>query len=61
MDEEEIDDETGREIDTGLPIRRHALHASQLEFAHPITGVWMEFQAPIPDDLRQTIQILASP
>jgi 23S rRNA pseudouridine1911/1915/1917 synthase len=45
-------------IETGLPIRRHALHAANLAFAHPITGMWMEFLAPLPPDFRETIDLL---
>jgi 23S rRNA pseudouridine1911/1915/1917 synthase len=45
-------------IETGLPIRRHALHAANLAFAHPITNAWMEFSAPLPKDFRDTIDEL---
>jgi 23S rRNA pseudouridine1911/1915/1917 synthase len=30
---------------------RQALHAAQLAFTHPITGVEMQFAAPLPDDM----------
>lgn len=30
---------------------RQFLHAAHLEFAHPITGEWMIFDAPLPPDL----------
>jgi 23S rRNA pseudouridine1911/1915/1917 synthase len=30
---------------------RMFLHAARLEFAHPITGQWMVFDAPLPPDL----------
>jgi 23S rRNA pseudouridine1911/1915/1917 synthase len=30
---------------------RQALHATQLRFLHPDTAVWMEFTAPLPDDM----------
>ncbi len=30
---------------------RQFLHAAHLEFAHPITGEWMTFDAPLPPDL----------
>ena len=30
---------------------RQFLHAAHLELAHPITGEWMTFDAPLPDDL----------
>jgi 23S rRNA pseudouridine1911/1915/1917 synthase len=34
---------------------RHALHASRLEFAHPITDVWMRFDSALPADIRSMI------
>lgn len=30
---------------------RQFLHATHLEFEHPITGAWMTFDAPLPPDL----------
>jgi 23S rRNA pseudouridine1911/1915/1917 synthase len=52
--------ETGADgIETGLPIRRHALHAERLCFGHPISGAWMEFRAPLPEDLRRTVALLS--
>lgn len=45
-------------IYTGLPIRRHALHASRLALAHPVTDVWLEFCCELPDDFRETITVL---
>jgi 23S rRNA pseudouridine1911/1915/1917 synthase len=30
---------------------RQFLHAAHLEFEHPVTGAWMTFDAPLPDDL----------
>jgi 23S rRNA pseudouridine1911/1915/1917 synthase len=30
---------------------RQVLHAAHLEFAHPTTGAWMVFDAPLPPDL----------
>ncbi|MEW4529973.1 RluA family pseudouridine synthase [Maioricimonas sp. JC845] len=47
-----------REVETGLPIRRHALHAERLCLAHPITQVWMELQARIPADFAETLDVL---
>ncbi len=47
-------------IETGLPIRRHALHACRLAFAHPITGLWMEFHSSLPPDFIETIEMLRS-
>lgn len=34
---------------------RHALHASRLEFAHPITGCWLQMAAPLPTDIQQMV------
>lgn len=46
------------EIETGLPIRRHALHACHLEFTHPIGGAWLSFDAQIPKDFSETLNEL---
>lgn len=34
---------------------RQALHARTLGFAHPRTGRHMEFESPLPDDIRQVL------
>ena len=34
-----------------LGMQRQALHAAQLEFAHPVTGAMLSFSAPLPADL----------
>ncbi|MCA9080445.1 MAG: RluA family pseudouridine synthase [Planctomycetaceae bacterium] len=47
-----------RPVDTGLPIERHALHASELELAHPISDIWLQFAAELPEDLQATLQLL---
>lgn len=33
-------------------IKRQSLHSYKLEFSHPITGVPMQFQAPVPEDMN---------
>jgi 23S rRNA pseudouridine1911/1915/1917 synthase len=38
---------------------RQALHAARLEFAHPVTGKVVACSAPLPDDMRQLLGILA--
>ena len=38
--------------------RRQALHAWKLGFAHPVTGLAMNFRAEPPDDLRQLMEAL---
>ncbi|HAE90420.1 MAG TPA: 23S rRNA pseudouridylate synthase, partial [Idiomarina sp.] len=35
---------------------RQALHAAKLSLHHPITGDWMSFEAPRPDDFVALIQ-----
>lgn len=51
----------------GLPVRpgdetiemdRQALHAHQLEFAHPKTGKPMTFVAPLPADFERVLKVL---
>jgi 23S rRNA pseudouridine1911/1915/1917 synthase len=39
---------------------RQALHAWQLTFAHPETGDPVEASAPVPDDMQNLIDLLAS-
>lgn len=48
----------GRRI-TGLPPRRHFLHAAWLVFAHPITGAPMDIRSPLPEDLRNSLSAFA--
>jgi len=38
-------------------LRRQALHAFRLAFAHPVTGQALEFRAPLPQDLRDALTI----
>ena len=37
-------------------IKRQALHAKKLRFAHPTTGETMEFTAPLPEDLQAVLE-----
>lgn len=39
-------------------LNRQALHAWRLRFKHPRTLQWLEFEAPFPDDFRQTLAAL---
>ncbi|HEU0054044.1 MAG TPA: RNA pseudouridine synthase, partial [Longimicrobium sp.] len=39
-------------------LKRQALHASRLVFAHPTTGEPMAFDSPLPDDLARVRQSL---
>ena len=39
-------------------INRQALHAYRLRFAHPRLGRWMEFEAPLPEDMAGVLEAL---
>jgi 23S rRNA pseudouridine1911/1915/1917 synthase len=39
-------------------IKRQALHAIKLGFYHPITGKFVEFEAPLPEDMEQLLAYL---
>lgn len=38
--------------------RRQALHAARLGLAHPGTGAWMSWEAPLPDDFAALLAVL---
>ncbi|MGL4419126.1 MAG: RluA family pseudouridine synthase [Gemmataceae bacterium] len=50
------------EVSPGEPatplMTRQALHAFRLRFKHPKRGTWMEVEAPLPPDMRQTPEAL---
>lgn len=35
---------------------RQCLHARSLGFEHPVTGEWLQFSSPIPDDMKKAIE-----
>ena len=39
-------------------LQRHFLHAHKLAFTHPATGEWVDFTAPLPDDLLEFLESL---
>lgn len=39
-------------------ISRQGLHAFRLKIRHPVTEEWMEFEAPLPEDMKQTLAAL---
>ena len=39
--------------DFNIKFRRVALHASDIEFTHPVSGKRMSFQAELPEDMRE--------
>jgi 23S rRNA pseudouridine1911/1915/1917 synthase len=44
--------------ETEVLLDRQALHAHQISFAHPINGAEMTIQAPLAEDIKQTIEVL---
>ncbi|WP_315851425.1 RluA family pseudouridine synthase [Rhodopirellula sp. MGV] len=44
----------------GSPVvmTRQALHARRLKLRHPQSGEWMTFEAPIPEDIRRTLDVI---
>lgn len=50
---------TGSELAAGLrSFSRQALHAARLSLAHPTSGESMEWQSPIPADMRELLTLL---
>lgn len=45
---------------TRYGVHRQCLHAYRLAFAHPETGVWLEFVAPLPPDMAGLLDALRS-
>jgi 23S rRNA pseudouridine1911/1915/1917 synthase len=48
-----------RKTKRSLPANRQMLHAEYLAFAHPRTGLPLEFHAPIPEDMSSLLKRLA--
>ena len=44
--------------DDAVLINRQALHAFRLRFPHPRLGRWMEFEAPLQEDLTGLLEAL---
>ncbi|MNI99545.1 Ribosomal large subunit pseudouridine synthase D [compost metagenome] len=42
----------------GIKMEGQALHAAVLGFIHPGTGEYMEFAAPIPEDMEHVLHSL---
>ncbi len=51
---------SGMALPALLEFPRQALHAAALTFNHPRTGARVEFQAPLPDDMRRMLDLLRS-
>lgn len=41
-----------------LPFHRQALHAFRLGFQHPVSGEAMEWESPLPEDMRELLKQL---
>ncbi|WP_210496811.1 RluA family pseudouridine synthase [Microvirga antarctica] len=39
-------------------LRRQALHATVLGFEHPVTGAFLRFESPLPDDMARLLESL---
>ena len=50
-----IEESTEPFYDPDLPLRRHALHAASIQLDHPIMEMPIAFEAPLPDDMQQTL------
>jgi 23S rRNA pseudouridine1911/1915/1917 synthase len=37
---------------------RQALHAAELELAHPVSGQWLRFTSPLPADFAGALDAL---
>jgi 23S rRNA pseudouridine1911/1915/1917 synthase len=44
------------EVESGISLTRHALHAHKLGFRHPFTGEAMVFMSPLPSELDEFLQ-----
>ena len=44
------------EVESGIELSRHALHAHKLAFRNPTTGEMMEFTSPLPAELDEFLQ-----
>ena len=49
----------GHHTDVAKDFPRQALHAAYLGFRHPITGINMDFEAPIPSDMLDLIAAIS--
>lgn len=48
----------GKNRDKEMKGQGQALHAAVLGFVHPATGEYLEFSAPLPEDMRQLLERL---
>jgi len=48
----------GREDRLLPPFQRQALHAARLGLVHPVSGLYLQWEAPLPGDMRQLLETL---
>jgi 23S rRNA pseudouridine1911/1915/1917 synthase len=48
----------GKSIQDHSGAARQALHAAELGFLHPVTGQRLEFQMPLPPDMKRLLDRL---
>jgi 23S rRNA pseudouridine1911/1915/1917 synthase len=46
--------------DAVAQLKRQALHAATLAFAHPTTGAQLRFSSPLPADLQAIVDAVAA-
>jgi 23S rRNA pseudouridine1911/1915/1917 synthase len=51
----------GVQVEPGVFLERHALHAAKLGFTHPRTNQWMEFEAPLSPELIDFLEKVREP
>lgn len=52
--------QTRVQVEPGVFLERHALHAAQLSFPHPMSGEPMMFETGLPDDLESFLESVDS-
>lgn len=48
----------GNSSKNNLNMSRQALHAKIIRFQHPLSGRYLEFEAPLPEDMQQALEKL---
>jgi 23S rRNA pseudouridine1911/1915/1917 synthase len=56
-----VGDDRYRGARSGIALERPFLHATSLGFRHPASGEHLEFESPLPADLRQVLDDLGPP
>lgn len=55
----ELDPTSRQKIQSALALlTRQALHATRLRFEHPALGKIMEFESPLPEDMKRALEVL---